>query len=160
MRFRNGFSVPKGFGFTPVSIPTKGLQEYLCLQRQLIYRNMMENDIGESVRWARSKVRGEAESLVLKWLGPLHSDRENPMETGIGVITEVEETLWIMENPRYPAQERYIGKVKTIAGEELFFVSDIDIPVDQNYWKAIGRFDKDKQVIEIADFYRTNEGVA
>ena len=76
------------------------------------------------------------------------------METGIGVIVEVNQVLWIQESPQYPAKERYLGELETFAGEILGFASDVTVPEDQGGWKAIGRIDWDQDVLKIADCSR------
>lgn len=74
------------------------------------------------------------------------------MKTGIGIIAEVEQVIWMTENPRYPAEERYVGEFQTTAGEIFPFTSDISVPTDDGYWKAIGRFDRERGAMIISDY--------
>jgi hypothetical protein len=73
------------------------------------------------------------------------------MQTGIGVIVEVDQILWIQESSQYPAEERYIGELETVAGETLGFAADVSVPIDQGRWKAIGRIDWNQNVLKIAN---------
>jgi len=74
------------------------------------------------------------------------------MSTGIGVIIEVKSIIWIMENPRYPAEKRYLGQMVTSAGEVLDFATDTALPTDQRDWKAIGRVNRKRSMIEISNY--------
>lgn len=56
-----------------------------------------------------------------------------------------------MENPQYPAEERYIKELETCAGEILEFATDIAVPQDQQDWKAVGRIDWEQDILKISD---------
>lgn len=160
MRSRSGFSSRRDryrFGFAPVSIPNGfSSRSFGTPGNESIGIRPLGNEFDpmtmeKGKEGSRVWVRGEAESKRNIWMAFNSQTRRDQMQTGIGAIIEVKEVVWVAENRRYPAENRYLGELETTAGERVFFISDIPVPVKRREWKAVGRLKKGRTVLEIAD---------
>lgn len=156
MKSRNGFSKTGRLTFDTVSIPYRVSSQFF----------------GRSVNQSTDSNKSEAEyylgALVsVEGESPIPELYQSPgstctMETGLGVIAEVESTVLCIENPNYPAEKRFIGVLETTTGMRVGFVSDIGVPVEDRGWRAVGRLKRSGTgcFLEIADHTRRGPNVA
>jgi len=146
MKSQNEFTEAGRLVFNPVSIP--------CWVSGRTKNSDVNQSIDNSNKRRQEIVRVEDESPIPLVISRCR-DKDLVMETGIGTITEVENIIWCVENPHYPAEERYIGELETTAGIQILFVSDIPVPIERRNWKAVGRLRQGEigYFLEIADHH-------
>mgnify|MGYP000754850128 CR=1 FL=1 len=77
------------------------------------------------------------------------------MPTGIGVTAHVPEVRWVVENPNYPAEPKYVGELVTSTGEEQRFVSDCAVGPELEELRIVGRLvdTQEGRLIQITEVF-------